>query len=311
VDDVVELQNIRGLTSAEEPHTPDLDADARYFEAVVGPQSPLVGRTLNEVGFRGRYQAVVLAIHRAGQRVDAKLGQVTLRVGDALLVLTDSGFRERWRDRGDFLVIWGRSGSRPVPGSKAAMVWVITGLMILAASTGLLPILEASLLAAVLLIAVGALSPGEARAAVDLDVILVIASAFGMAAAMEASGLARMISDGLVGASSVFGEKGVLIGITVATVILTALITNNAAALLMFPVAVSAAATTGVDLRALAVTITIAASVDFLTPIGYQTNTMVYGPGGYRFLDYTRLGAPLTAFVMAMLLVFVPIFWPL
>jgi len=311
VDDVFELQTIRGLKSAEQPHVLDLDADARYFEVVVGPQSQLVGRTLNEIGFRGRYQAVVMAIHRAGHRVDAKLGQVRLRVGDALLVLADPGFRERWRDRGDFLMISGRQGTHPVSRGKAIAVGAIAVGIIVAAATGLLPILEASLLGALLLVAIGALTPGEARNAVDIDVILVIATAFGLAAAMETSGLAGVISDGLVTASGSLGDSGVLLGITLATVLLTGLITNNAAALLMFPIAVSSSAATGIDARALAVAITVAASVDFLTPIGYQTNTMVYGPGGYRFFDYTRLGAPLTLLVIGLILLIVPSAWPL
>jgi di/tricarboxylate transporter len=142
-------------------------------------------------------------------------------------------------------------------------------------------------------------------------VILVIATAFGLGAAMEKSGLATVISDGLIASFGAIGDVGVLLGITVATVVLTGLITNNAAALLMFPIALSASASTGSDARAFAVAVAIAASVDFLTPIGYQTNTMVYGPGGYRFFDYTKLGAPLTLLVIVMIVLLVPTFWPL
>lgn len=310
--DVLELQGIKGLTSAESPHLLDMDTDrARYYEVVIGPQSRLVGRTPAEVGFRERYQAVVMAIHRSGQRIDAKLGQVRLRVGDSLLVLGDAGFRERWRDRTDFLMISGGLGSLPVPTRKSLVVAVVAAAIIVLASTGLLPILHASLVGALLLVVSGVLTPTEARNAVDLDVVLVIASAFGLAAAMESSGLAQLASAGLVSPFRGLGQVGVLIGMVLATVVLTGLITNNAAALLMFPVAVSTAATTGIDLRPLAVAITVTASVDFLTPIGYQTNTMVYGPGGYRFFDYTRLGAPLTLFVLACIIFVVPMVWPL
>lgn len=311
VTDVVELQNIRGLTSPEQPHVLAMDSDARYFEAVVGHQSPLVGRTLKEIGFRGRYQAVVMAIHRAGQLVDAKLGEVPLRVGDTLLVLADVGFRERWRDRGDFLLISGREGTKPVRRSKTIAVAVVGFGIVILAATGLVDVLELSLIGALLLVAFGVLSPAEARSAVDLDVILVIATAFGLGAAMEKSGLATVISDGLIASFGAIGDVGVLLGITVATVVLTGLITNNAAALLMFPIALSASASTGLDARAFAVAVAVAASVDFLTPIGYQTNTMVYGPGGYRFFDYTKLGAPLTLLVIVMVVLLVPTFWPL
>lgn len=311
-DDVMELQGIKGLASTERPHLLDMDTErARYFEVVIGPQSRLVGKTLAEAGFRERYQAVVMAIHRAGQRIEAKLGQVPLRVGDTLLVLADPGFRERWRDRADFLMISGGLGALPVRTGKSLVVGAIALALIVSTATGLLPILQASLIGALLLVFSGVLTTGEARSAVDLDVILVIAFAFGLAAAMESSGLAGLASEWMVAPFRGLGDVGVMIGIVLATVILTALITNNAAALLMFPIAVSAAATTGVDLRPLAVAITVAASVDFLTPIGYQTNTMVYGPGGYRFFDYTRLGAPLTLFVLACIVFVVPRVWPL
>ncbi|HJQ78201.1 MAG TPA: SLC13 family permease [Acidimicrobiia bacterium] len=311
VGDVVELQNMRGLSSPEQPHVLAMDSDARYFEAVVGDQSSLVGRTLKEVGFRSRYQAVVMAIHRAGQLVDAKLGEVPLRVGDTLLVLADDGFRARWRDRGDFLLISGREGTVPVRRTKSIAVGVVGAGIVILAATGLMPILELSLVGALLLVALGVLTPAEARNAVDLDVVLVIATAFGLAAAMQVSGLAEVVSNLLVGGFGWIGDSGVVLGITLATILLTGLITNNAAALLMFPVALSSSATTGIDPRALAVTVAIAASMDFLTPIGYQTNTMVYGPGGYHFFDYTKLGAPLTLLVIIMILVLVPVSWPL
>jgi di/tricarboxylate transporter len=190
------------------------------------------------------------------------------------------------------------------------MVGVLTLGLVVSASLELLPILNASLLAAVGLVALAIITPSEARAAVDLDVIVVIASAFGVAAAVEASGLAATLADGLVGAFATFGDRGVLAGVVIATVILTAVVSNNAAALLMFPIAVAAASATGIQDRGFAVAVAVAASVDFLTPIGYQTNTMVYGPGGYRFGDYARLGAPLTVLVVAVLVILVPNFWP-
>jgi len=310
-DHVLELQSIRGLSSAEAGHMIELDDDrARYFEAVIGPESPLVGQTLRETEFRSRYQAAVLAIHRAGQRIDAKLGQVPLRVGDTLLLVADSGFRDRWRDRNDFLLISGLALKPPQTSKRAWLVGFLTLFIVVTASTGLLPILNASLLAGVGLVALRVLTPGEARAAVDLDVILLIATAFGVAAAVEKSGLAEVIASGLVGVFDGFGGRGVLVGVVLATMLLTGLVGHNAAALLMFPIAITAAASTSVDPRGFAVAVVIAASADFLTPIGYQTNTMVYGPGGYRFFDYARLGAPLSLLVIAAITMIVPWRWP-
>ena len=307
-DGVLDLQTTRGLRSAESGHFLETD-HARYFEAVIGADSPLVGSTLRDADFRSRYQAAVLAIHRAGQRVDAKLGQVELRVGDTLLLVADGGFLERWRDRGDFLLVSSSRTTPPPVNKHAWLVGAVTLGIVLGASLDLIPILNASLLAAFVLVGLKVLSPGEARSAVDLDVILVIASAFGVAAAVDRSGLAAIVAGGMVDAFAGFGDRGILLGVVLATVILTAVVNNNASALLMFPIAVATAGATAIQARGFAIAVAVASSVDFLTPIGYQTNTMVYGPGGYRFGDYARLGAPLTLLVVVVVVILVPMRW--
>jgi len=310
-DLVVDLHAIRGVVSSEQEHLTQFDtARHTFFEAVVGEASPLLGKTLQEVEFRERYQAAVVAIHRAGHRVHAKLGGVRLRVGDTLLLLADSGFRERWRDRNDFLLVARLGGTPPAASRKAWVVALVMLVIVALSATGLMPILSASLLGAVLLVALGVLSPGEARSSVDLDVIVVIAGAFGLGAALQGSGLADHLAGGLVGMFSNLGPGGVLLAVVLATVALSELITNNAAAALMFPIGLSTAAALGLDPRPFAIAIAVAASASFLSPIGYQTNMMVYGPGGYRFGDYSRLGAPLSLTVIAMIVIVVPIFWP-
>jgi di/tricarboxylate transporter len=230
-------------------------------------------------------------------------------VGDTLLLVADDGFRDRWRDRNDFLLVSG-IGQAQSPTSRRA--WIVGGLtlgIVVTASLEIIPILSASLLAAVALVAFKVLTPGEARGSVDLDVILVIATAFGVASAVEESGLAGVLASGLVDLFSPLGDRGALLGVVVATVIMTAVLSNNAAALLMFPIAVAAAGATSIQPRGFAIAVAVAASVDFLTPIGYQTNTMVYGPGGYRFGDYARLGSPLTLLVTLAIMVIVPVAW--
>jgi di/tricarboxylate transporter len=154
------------------------------------------------------------------------------------------------------------------------------------------------------------LSPGEARNAIDLDVILTMAGGFGLAAAMQVSGLAETIAAGMVDSFGSVGAIGALLGIVLATVVLTELVSNTAAALIMFPIAVSAAIELGLnDVRGFAIAVAVAASASFLTPIGYQTNTMVYGPGGYRYTDYARLGAPTSIAMVLIILATVPVFW--
>jgi di/tricarboxylate transporter len=305
VDQVVDLHTLRGLRSAEARHAVDLQRnDHTFFEAVVSGSSPLVGKTLSEIGFRARYQAVVLAIHRAGTRVHAKLGAVRLRAGDTLLLLADPSFGARWRERNDFLLVSHLGGSFPIPTAKAVLVGLVTFGIVAVAGIGLLPILHAAMLGALALVVFRVLTPDEARSAVDLDVIVVIAAAFALAAGLQNSGLAQLIGLGLVELLQPFGPLGLLLAVTLAATLLTELVTNNAAAALLFPVATATAAAAGLDPRPFAIAVAVAASASFLTPIGYQTNTMVYGPGGYRFGDYARLGVPLSIVVVLAIVTF-------
>jgi di/tricarboxylate transporter len=190
--------------------------------------------------------------------------------------------------------------------------WVVTAIavvMVVLAATGIMPIFQASLLAAFAVIAFGSISPGEARNAIQLDVVLLIAGGFGLAEAMVSSGLAELIGDGLVDTLGSFGPLGAFAGVVIATMLLTEVVSNTAAAVIMFPIAVAAATAGGADPRGYAIAVAVAASASFLTPIGYQTNTMVYGPGGYRYTEYSRLGAPLAALVLLCLLIIVPQVW--
>ena len=302
VDQILDLQQKRGLHSAEQEHLIDLDSPRHtFFEAVIGRSSMLSGQTLKEARFRSRYQAAVIGIQRDGERVDAKLGDVRLRPTDTLLVLARPGFAQRWRSNTDFLIVAHVGGTPPGMTRKAPLVGLVTLAMVTLAAFGVLPILTAALLAAGALVAARVLTYGEARDAIDLDVIVLIAAAFGLGAAIENSGLAATVANSFTGALSSFGSTGIILGIVLATVLLTEVVTNNAAAAVVLPIALSIASEAGLDQRAVAIAVAIAASASFLTPIGYQTNTMVYGPGGYRFSDYARAGWPLTAIVVAVI----------
>jgi di/tricarboxylate transporter len=311
VDHIVDLQRMRGLESGETRQIEALAGGGHaFFEAVVGG-GELAGSTLRESGFRARYGAAVLAIHRAGQRIDAKLGDVRLRFGDTLLVLANSGFRSRWRDRPDFLVVAPLTG---IPPTRPRKVWivVITGLgFIVATATGLLPILDASILAALLVIATGTLTVRQARDAIDLQLVVLIAAAFGLGAAVEGSGLAAAAASAVTAIAQPWGAIGALAAVIVVTSIATELMSNNAAAVLMFPVAVATATAIGSDARPFIIAVTMSASLSFLTPIGYQTNMLVYALGGYRFSDFARLGTPLTILCVVLQLVLIPLVFPL
>lgn len=298
-DLVLDLQRKRGLVSSEAEHLSAIGSPGHtFFEAVIGGASPLVGRTLKEVGFRSRFAAAVVAIHRAGERVDAKFGEVELRGGDTLLILAAPDFRERWREGHDFLLVAEIGGPPPAATSKAPLVGAISAGVILLAAFDILPILHGALLAIALLIGTRVLTVSEARDAVDLDVIVMIAAAFGLGAAMDSSGLAGELSRGIVELMTPFGTLGIIVAIVLATSIMTEIITNNAAAVVIFPIAIAVGVASGIDPRALAIAVAVTASASFLTPMGYQTNTMVYGPGGYKVVDYLRAGMPLNIVVM-------------
>ncbi len=291
-----------GLDAIERRHLPDFAPGAgQLVEAVVGAESPLVGRTLADVGFRGRYAAAVLAIHRDGRPVEGKLGTVPLRPGDALLVLSDTEFAGRWAERDDFAVLAPLgAAAAPTDTRRSRIAAVVVGVMVAAAAAGVVPILEASLTAVLLLVLTRTVSVTEARDAVDLDVLLVVAGSFALGAAMDRSGLAEQVADLTSAAALLGGRSGGVIAVVIATMLLTEPLSNAAAAALMLPVALNIAAQLDGDPIVFAAGVAIASSASFLTPIGYQTNTMVYGLGGYRFWDYARLGIPLTVLSLAV-----------
>jgi di/tricarboxylate transporter len=310
VDDIVDLHRLRGLQSTAARQIDQLAGGGQaFYEAVVGTE--LVNQTLRELGFRARYGAAVLAIHRAGQRLDAKLGEVRLRLGDTLLALADPGFRNRFRDGREFLLIAPLRGIPPTRGGRGWLVAAIGIGFVVASGTGLLPILHAALLAGGLVIVTRTLTVRQARDAVDLNIVVLIAAAFGLGSAVQSSGLGAALADLIVGVMMPFGAVGALAATLIATMLLTELISNNAAAVLVFPVAVATAAATGSDPRPFVVAVAMGASLSFLTPIGYQTNLMVYGLGGYRFGDFSRLGAPINLVVVTLSLILIPIVFPL
>lgn len=310
---ILDLQAMGGLRPAAEPHFAATGSPTgrRFFEVVVGNDSPLDGASLKEAGFRGRYGAAVFAIHRAGERLSGKLGELRLRAGDLLLVVADREFDRRWRDSGDFLVVSPLDGTVPLRRNKARIVELAALGLVVVAGAGLLDLTKTALVVALGLVAFRVIRADEARRSIDLDIIVLIAASFGLGAAVGQSGLALEIADLFLAAFGGLGDVGILAGVLVATMIATELLSNNAAAVLMFPIAMATAAQAGLEPRALAIAILIGASLSFITPIGYQTNTMVFGMGGYRFGDFARLGAPLTLITIVMSLLLIPIFFGL
>jgi di/tricarboxylate transporter len=312
IERVHDLKEIDGLvTTHEQLAIPDVADLGHMFEVVVAGSGPLAGHTLKELEFSERHGAVVIAIHRAGERVGGQLGEVRLRGGDVLVVVAEDGFRGRTRDLPDFLVVAPMEASAPIRRPGGRIVQLVVAALLLGTGTGVVDLTRASLAAALALVVTGVMSPNDARRAVNFNVIALVAFSFGLGAAAAGSGLAAEIAGQLVAVGDPFGPVGVLVAIMASTLLLTELLTNNAAAALMFPVAAATAVEAGVDLRSLAVAVLVMASCSFLSPIGYQTNTMVWSIGGYRFSDFTRLGIPLTLVVFVTTAAVVPLVFPL
>jgi di/tricarboxylate transporter len=306
-DDVVELQRARGLSSTMAGELEDVSSvSATFYEAVVSAESPLVGTTIREADFPDTYGAAPLALHRSGRRIRSRdVADMTLRPGDAVLVVAPRGFREAWRNRSDFLVVNRLGGPSPTATSRAPIALLVTLGVVVLAGVGLLGVAEAALLGAAVLVGTRTVTFGESLSAINWGVVLMIGSAFGIGAAVEGSGLATDIADLLVSALGGLGDAALVLGLLLAAMVLTELVSNSAAAVLVLPIALSVADEVGLDPKTTAIGVAVAASCSFVTPIGYQTNTMVMGPGSYRFTDYARLGGPLAAVVLVTITVLV------
>jgi di/tricarboxylate transporter len=298
VDKMLDVRRVRGLALVT--HEDDIeDAGATkerrpgLLEAVVASGSSLVGRGVRELGFRTCYGAAVIAVHRGGRRLTSKVGDVVLEPGDTLLLEARSGFLERHGRDLDFALVAEVAGSDAPHHARAGVaIAIVVGFVLLHTVAGV-PLVTSAFIAAAAMVVTGCLSGGHATRALDLRVLVTIAASFGVGEALVQTGAAAALSGVLVGALEPFGAIGVLLGVYVATALLTELVTNNAAAVLMYPIAAGAAAASGLDLRAMIYIVMFAASASFATPIGYQTNLMVWGPGGYRFGDFVRFGVPL------------------
>jgi len=311
VDSVVDILRLRGLIPApdqlfklDEPR-----ADRRLVEVAVSGTSPVIGRTVRDSRFRSRYDAVVIAVARNGERLPGKLGDIVLQAGDLLMLETRLSFQKQNRNSRDFLLISELTHARLPRHEKAWLAMGILTAMVMSVALGTLPMLQASLAAAILMVVTGCTGVNSARASIDWNVLVVIGAAMGIGAAMSISGAAQGIAHAWM---TMAGEHPwlTLIAVYTLTSVMTEVITNNAAAVLVFPIAMAAAESMGVSPWPYVACIMMAASASFATPIGYQTNLMVYGPGGYRFSDFARIGVVLNITLGVVAVALAPLIWP-
>ncbi|MFC6952219.1 SLC13 family permease [Halorubellus litoreus] len=298
-DTLVELMDAEGLdlladVTVDEAELETAERAENLVEVVVAPGSSLVSQSLRTSAFRQRYDATVLALRRGDELFRKRMDNIDLRVGDTLLVQGTADSIERMDANRDFIVAqeierhdW-REGKIPVAlGIVAAVVGV--------AAAGILPIVASALAGALAMVLTGCIKPSELYDAVQWDVIVLLAGVIPLGIAMETSGAAALVADALVDAANVLPAIVILGLFYVLTAALTNVISNNASVVLMIPVAAEAAVTLDAWAYPFILAVTFAASTAFMTPVGYQTNLFVYGPGGYKFTDYLRVGTPLQA----------------
>ncbi|HMU41948.1 MAG TPA: SLC13 family permease [Ignavibacteriaceae bacterium] len=309
-ESVVDLQKIKGLTpSTDQIFKLDTPRQDRcLIEAVVSGRNPLIGKTIKEGEFRSVYNAVVIGVARDGERLKEKIGDIELKIADTLLLETHDSFISRYKNTRDFLLIRQIEDSSPRDHKKGWIAWLILLSMILLASFEVINILTAALLAVGAMLITKCVNANTARRSIELQVLIVIGASFGIGKALELTGAADVISRSflsIVGDNPIF----VLAGVYLLTMVMTEMITNNAAAIIMFPIAFATANQLGLNFMPFAIAITMAASASFSTPIGYQTNLMVYGPGGYKFNDYFKIGIPLNLIMWVISVIIIPQVW--
>ncbi|MBI2506386.1 MAG: SLC13 family permease [Candidatus Latescibacteria bacterium] len=311
VESVVELHKIRGLAPATE-QVFKLDAPRAtrsLIEAVVSDTCPLVGMSIREGRFRAVYNAAVVAVARNGQQLRQKIGDIVLRTGDTLLLEAHPSFVDQQRNSRDFFLVSRLEDSTP---PRHERTWIALGIlvaMIAAASLEVVSMLSAAVLAAGAMILTRCCSRLQAYRAIDWEVLVVIAASIGLGKAMEVSGAAAHIAGILAGLAG--GDPWTTLVLVYAmALVLTEVITNNAAAVLVFPIAMAAAADLHVSYMPYIMALMMAASAAFATPIGYTTNLMIYGPGGYCFTDFTRIGLPLNLVAGVVTVLLAPLVWP-
>ena len=309
------LTSGRELGVAIDPHSrlseTDLSSpEATISELVISQKASFLGRSLEEVDFRRRFNLTVLAIWRQEAPIVDRISKVRLKLGDTLLV---HGRREQidaLQLNPSFLVL-GPVKLEQRRRSKAQAAIMVFLLMIGLVAIGQVQISSAAVLAAILMVLVGCLKMDEAYRSIEWQSVFLIAGMLPMGIAMAKTGTAQYLSDQIIDLVGGFGPWAIMIGLFVLTTIITEFMSNAAAAVLVAPIAISAAAQINAEPYAFVMGVGIAASNSFLFPIGHQASVLVYGPGNYRFFDYTKVGLPLTLLIWFLLIVFLPIFWPL
>ena len=279
------------------------------MEAVIAPESPLEGREISDAKLPERVGGLVLAVRHHGRLQQEDLGELRLAGGDALLLSLD---RERLPElrRDPSFVLTSEVGLPSYRRSKMPIALAILAGVVVATTAGVAPVVVNVIVGGVLLMLTGCLTSEEAYEAINWKVVLLLAGVIPLGIAMEKTGAAQLLADGVIMALGEMGPTAVLSGFFFLSMMLTNVISNQATAVLLVPICFQAAETLDVNVRPLLMAVTFAASLSFMTPVGYQTNTLIYGPGQYKFLDFARVGTPLNLLFWIIATLMIPVIWP-
>ncbi len=308
---LAEIRGSKGLRMLHEHDgAPDEHGtEIKTVEAIIGPRSGLIGKSIRQSRIRRRYGVVIAAVHRRGENLNEGYQDVPLAFGDTLLLEGPTHNLVRLRQEGDFLSL-NESDVRAPRKSRVLLATGILAAVVLSAAFELMAISSAAIVGAVLAIATRCVDLRDAYRSIEWNILFLIYGMLGIGRAMENTGGAELIAHSVVGVMDAFGPLAILAAIYLLSSLLTEVVTNNAVAILLTPVVISIAGSLGVDARPFIVAVMFGASASFLTPIGYQTNTYVYGAGGYRFGDFPRVGLPLNLLLWGTAVLLIPRFWP-
>ena len=289
----------------------DLDTEmAHVFEAVLPSRSEFTGCTVKDVRFRDRYGFTVLAIWRQGEVLVDRLGDVKLRAADVLLLKGARKHMDDLQQNNQVLVLEPLELDRPRK-KKGPIALGILGLVLILTTLVGFHISTAMVIGSVLMVLTGCLSMDEAYQSIEWRSVFLIAGMLPLGTVMESTGTAQFLADGIVGFAGAWGPIAVLAGIYILAGLITEPMSNAAATVLMVPIAIDIALELGANPQSFVLAVVIGASTSFLTPVGHQSNVLVFGPGGYRFADFTRVGWLLNVVLLVVTLVIIPLFWPL
>jgi di/tricarboxylate transporter len=313
IKQIAELHSFEGLRSMSDPHF-KLDLSSPHFsEVVVTSTSSLIGKIVKDTKFREIYGPSIIAIYREGKRLTQHAGQVVIQAGDTLMLLSSKQWRTGDIHANDFYCIRHNEPIGIFKPFKSSLAIATLFLIVISVVFGA-NIMISSIVGVLVLLATQTISLNQTKKCIPWNLLVLIGSSFGLAIAVEKTGVASYFAAFLI---QLIGNQPyfVVSGIFIVTSLMTAFITNNAAVLLIFPIALQLAQLAGLNgpdaIKGIAVVIMMGASCSFITPIGYQTNMIVYGPGGYHFKDYFKVGLPLTCIVFFITVLLVPYFWKL